>query len=558
MCIDGPITAQNNTLIRRVLSTTEAPGAGGVSSACGDASKAGIEDEGGCVREQPAHRQSDELLRLFIDGTGEYALVMLDAKGLIRFWNEGARRLWGYETDEITGRHFSLFHTSDDVRAGWPERALETALGNGKFEEEGERLRKDGTPFWASTLITPLFDETGDLKGFSQVDHDISERKRIGQELAELTSRLRAIVDTAIDAIIVIDEAGTVQSVNPAVQRIFGYSASEVVGSNVSLLMPGVHRDAHDGHIAAYRRTGAAKIIGIGREVEGQRKDGTVFPADLAIAEWTVAGKRCFTGILRDITERKREVEAMKAAQAEAERANEAKSRFLAAASHDLRQPIQAMLLLYERLEREMTTAGQREVLGRFGKSLCLAEAFLDDLFDVGQIDSGGVSVRPERVAPGKIVRNLVAELAPMAANKGLDLRVFARDDGIIDSDPFLLRRVLFNLVINAIRYTETGGVLVGMRRRSGSMAFEVWDSGIGIASEVQELVFDEYYQVANASHDRTKGTGLGLAIVRRLCGLLGYKVDLASRPGRGSVFRVTVPLACPAWGQGSVEVVLS
>jgi signal transduction histidine kinase len=231
--------------------------------------------------------------------------------------------------------------------------------------------------------------------------------------------------------------------------------------------------------------------------------------------------------------------QALRIAMIEAQRASEAKSRFLAVASHDLRQPFQAVRLFWDVLDGKMTDAEQRKVLGRLGESINSTEALLNELLDVSKIESGGVSVNWELVAPGRMVRDLVAELAPLAANKGLKLRVFTCADALINSDRFLLRRILLNLVTNAIRYTEIGGVLVGMRRRGGHIAIEVWDTGIGIAPKDQELVFEDFYRVDDGTHNGSRGTGLGLAIVRRLCGLLQHEVSLVSRPGRGSVFRV-------------------
>jgi PAS domain S-box-containing protein len=254
---------------------------------------------------EAALRESEERLRMFVVGTKDYAFSMLDPEGRIVSWNEGARRIMGYEAAEVVGRHFSLFHGSDDIAANKAHGELQVALRDGKFEEEGEQVRKDGSRIWLNVLITPLTDEAGNLKGFSKIDRDISERKRAEQELAVVTGRLHATIQTAIDAIVVIDEGGIVQSVNPAVERIFGYRTDEVVGKNVAVLMPELDRSTHDSHIAAYLRTGVAGIIGIGREVEGQRTDGSVFPVDLAVAEWTMGGRRFFTGIMRDISARK-------------------------------------------------------------------------------------------------------------------------------------------------------------------------------------------------------------------------------------------------------------
>ncbi|MEK0082921.1 PAS domain S-box protein [Benzoatithermus flavus] len=487
--------------------------------------------------------------------------------------------------------------------------------------------------------------------------------------LRRAEARYRSIVDTAVDAMAVIDEHGIVQSFNPAAERTFGYQADEVIGRNVSMLMPEPHRSNHDGYLAHYRRTGERKVIGIGREVEGRRKDGSIFPLELAIAEWRVDGERFFTGIMRDITERretqrrleesnrllttiiesipepvfvrdregrfilvnsstcallgrdaaavlgtrdrdycppaiadrieasdrevletgraivleqelqdstgqrrtclstkaplrdasgavvgvigiafdiserKRSEEHLHAAKAEAERANLAKSKFLAAASHDLRQPVQSLTLFLDLLKVRLRDHPAAVVLGNMEQALEALGALLDSLLDVSKLDAGLVVAQPAPIPLAPLLERLAAEYAPRAEAAGLRLRVVS-PRVVVRSDPVLLERMLRNLIENALRYTKRGGVLVGCRRRGEHVRIEVVDTGIGIASDQFQDVFEEFYQVGNPERDRRKGLGLGLAVVRRLSRLLDHPVELHSRPGRGSTFAILVPRA--------------
>ena len=221
---------------------------------------------------------------------------------------------------------------------------------------------------------------------------------------------------------------------------------------------------------------------------------------------------------------------------------NEAKSRFFAAASHDLRQPLQAVRLYYEALNFKIGEGELRPPLELMGMALDAVEKQLVESLEMARLESGDLKVERAPVDPAAIIQEVVTHLAPLAGAKALTLRIFTPADMQVSTDPTLLRRVLLNLVSNAIRYTERGGVLVGLRRHDGAVAIEVWDTGIGIDPTVSDLVFEDYYQVGNEARDPSKGTGLGLAIVRRLCNLLQGTISLASRPGRGSVFRVVLP----------------
>ena len=361
--------------------------------------------------------------------------------------------------------------------------------------------------------------------------------------LSESEGRYRTIVETAVDAMVVIDDTGAIQGINPAGERLFGYQPDEVIGQNVRMLMPEPYHSEHDNYLANYRRTGERKIIGIGREISGQRKDGSVFPAELAVAEWNAEGHRFFTGIMRDITERKHTEDALRASKAEADRANLAKSKFLAAASHDLRQPMQALLLFQSVLEGKLASnPGARRVTESMGQALGGMRMLLDSLLDVSRLDAGLIIPKPVAMSVMTLLERLNAEYHAQAIAKGLRLRVVGTNATVL-SDPVLLERILRNLIENALRYTEDGKVLIGCRRAGDRLRIEVIDTGIGIEPTHQADIFEEFVQVGNPERDRAKGLGLGLAVVKRLARLLGHDVSLRSVPGHGSAFCVAVHL---------------
>ncbi|HYH38583.1 MAG TPA: ATP-binding protein [Azospirillum sp.] len=252
------------------------------------------------------------------------------------------------------------------------------------------------------------------------------------------------------------------------------------------------------------------------------------------------------TGLNLDVTDRHAIEDALRDAKDEAERANVSKSKFLAAASHDLRQPVQSLLFFIHVLGERLAGHDAQPLVGTMHQALDALKGLLDGILDLSKLDAGVIAPQVSPFALGPLLERLEAEYAPRFAAKRLDLTVVP-SALCVDSDPTLLGRILGNLIENALKYTERGGVLVGGRRRGGVLRVEVWDTGIGIPPERLEDIFDEFVQVDNPARDRAQGLGLGLAIVKRLARLLGHRLDVRSRPGRGSVFAVEVPLSAAA-----------
>ncbi|CAO3372159.1 ATP-binding protein [Azospirillum argentinense] len=248
---------------------------------------------------------------------------------------------------------------------------------------------------------------------------------------------------------------------------------------------------------------------------------------------------------VRDITEHKTAQAALAEARREADRANIGKSKFLAAASHDLRQPVQSLMLLMEALSTRATDPAMRKILTTMDRALGALKMLLDGLLDVSRLEAGAVEPKRTVFPVTELLDRVAANSRSVAVRKGLLLHIMPCG-AHVDSDPMLLGRILQNFVENALRYTNRGRILVGCRRRGAVLRIEVWDTGIGIPTDRQEDIFHEFVQVGNASRDRDQGLGLGLAVVRRLAGMLDHPVSLRSEPGRGSVFRVEVPLADP------------
>ena|GEM_PF-1143199 len=250
-----------------------------------------------------AESATEERFRLLVEGVEDYAIFMLDPEGRVASWNPGAERIKGWKEEEVLGHSLSLFYLPGDVMAGVPEESLRIAASEGQYRTEALLVRKDGTRFWADVLISALRDERGALRGFAKITRDISPRRKAEEALRATTRRLEAILETAVDGIITIDEQGSIQSVNPATVRIFGYAPEELLGREMRHLVPEPQQRRNVG-------MGVRKLIGIGREVHGRRKDGSVFPLELSVSETLLPQGRFFTCIVRDITARKRAEEA--------------------------------------------------------------------------------------------------------------------------------------------------------------------------------------------------------------------------------------------------------
>ncbi len=482
------------------------------------------------------------ILKATVDG-----IIVIDARGIVRSLNPAAERIFGYAAAEVVGRNVSMLMPEPyrSAHDGYLHNFLTTGeariIGQGR---EVRGLRKDGGSF---PMDLAVGEATVDgERVFTGIVRDISTRKETEERLRHSEAKNRAILEAAVDGIITIDERGRIESFNRAAERIFGYAAAEVLGCNVSVLMPAPYSKGHDGYLDSYLKTDEARIIGIGREVQGRRKDGHVFPMDLAVGEGFLDGRRIFAGIVRDITERKQADADLRQAKDEAERANVAKTKFLAAASHDLRQPVQSLVFFTAALSAQLPSGTARSMVRDMELAVDALKVLLDSLLDVSKLDAGVVTVRPMIFPIDSILATTRVNYGALATAKGIDLRVLPSSI-VVRTDPALFGRMVQNLVDNAVRYTARGRILVGCRRLGGTLRVEVWDTGIGIPTGQIEEIFDEFTQIGNPERDREKGLGLGLAIVKRLSRLLGHRVGVTSVPGRGSVFWIEVPIQASA-----------
>lgn len=490
-------------------------------------------------------RAEDERDRFFSLSFDLLAIAGVD--GFFKQVNPAWETALGYSRADMLARPFLDFVHPDDRQATIEKTAQ--VMQEGKITRFDNRfLARDGSARWFSWNALALPDQ-----GFIYAQgRDVTERRRMEDTLREREERLRAILDNAVEGIVTIDRGGIVQSFNPAAEQIFGYAAQEVIGRNVTMLQPEPHRSHHDEYIARYLGGGVKHVIGITREVQGQRKDGGLFPLLLSVSEIRLGERIIFTGIMRDITEQKRAEEELRQAKQAADQANRAKSDFLASMSHEIRTPMNAIIGMAELLSDTPLTPEQRRYVQSFQNAGENLLGIINDILDLSKVEAGQMSLESIPFDLGELVERTCELLAPRAHAKGLEFN--CRTAPILPArvlgDPTRLRQVLVNLLGNAIKFTDHGEITLSVELEPGSEAagraalhFMVRDSGVGIAPDKLEAVFESFSQADATVTRRYGGTGLGLTICRRLVGLMQGRIWVESELGRGSTFHFTVEL---------------
>ena len=360
----------------------------------------------------------------------------------------------------------------------------------------------------------------------------------------ETASELRTIVDAAVDGIIKISDRGIVLSFNESAERIFGYRADEVVGKNVSMLMPNPHRDAHDGYLKNYLRTGERKIIGSGREVWALHKDGHQIPVRLGIGESRLGGISTFVGFITDISERHRMETDLRRAKEEAEQAAAAKSAFLANMSHEIRTPMNAIIGFTDLVLDTPLDETQARHLGVVKTSARSLLNLLNDILDTAKLDGGHTELELRDFNLRRLCDQVIATQSLNAARKGLYLTLDYQAGEYYQGDPLRIQQVVLNLLSNAVKFTQTGGVTLKVQEPSvHNVVIRVEDTGIGISADRIDRIFEPFTQADSSMTRRFGGTGLGTTIARQLVELMGGTISVTSSPGEGSVFQVELPL---------------
>ncbi len=360
---------------------------------------------------------------------------------------------------------------------------------------------------------------------------------------------LRNLLESAPDAILVVDPAGGIVFASRQVETLFGYAPRELIGERIERLLPERFREVHLTHRSRYHHNARTRPMGVDLDLYALRKDGTELPVEISLSPIDDGASLLVAAAIRDVTERKRIENELTEAREEADRANQAKSRFLATASHDLRQPLQTLSLLHGTLLRVVKDATAGAAVAQQGQAIEAMSRLLNALLDISKLESGAIRPDPTDFAVAALFDQMRGEFASVAASKGLELRIGPAVHHA-HSDPSLVGQILRNLISNAIKYTREGFVQLTCLARPADVRIEVADTGIGIPADQLPYIYDEFYQIGVASNTSREGYGLGLSIVHRLVALLGLTLEVRSEVGRGSVFALQLPIATAAEGE--------
>lgn len=481
------------------------------------------------------------------------AIVITDRNGRVMWANHAFTRLTGYALDEVYGQSLKILnsgHTDSKVFKEMWQAILSGRVWSGTLTNR----KRNGDHFSEEQTITPVLGEDGHISHFIAIKQDVTERERINHELAMSESRMRSVLETAADGIITTDEKGIIQSVNPAAERLFGYSGRELIGSNVKILMPEPYHSRHDQYIRDYFKKEQAQVIAFGREVMGRHKDGTLFPIELSLSEINEGRYRLFTGILRDITSRKLAEKEIINARREAEKANQSKSVFLSNMSHEIRTPLGAVVGMADLLMESELTAEQKklvQILISAGRTLL---SIINDILDFSKIEAGQICLDNQNFHLLEELGQVCKPFLFSAGLKGLtfDYQVKSEVPVHLFGDPVRLRQILTNLIGNAFKFTENGSISLEitllpadenedrdtqMDRPAVGLLFSLKDTGIGISHDQLDHIFDRFSQADDSITGKIGGPGLGLAISRQLVEMMGGRIWVESEVNQGSTF---------------------
>jgi len=504
------------------------------------------------------------------------AILGKSLTGIITSWNAAATRIFGYEAEEAIGKHVSMLAWSGE------EERIESFLDKLRRGErvdhfEVARKHKSGRKLTVSLSLSPIVDSEGNIIGIAKIARDITDKKASEMALAaneerfrllseqqetaraEMVAerRFRELIESAPDAILQVDTGGAIVVANTRAVWMFRYSAEELLGKSVEMLIPEAFRGGHAAHRRAFASAGLTRPMGVGLDLFARRKDGTQFPVEISLSSLQTTDGVNVTAMIRDVTERKlveHKVRALQESymteletrQKEAERLNLLKSEFMASISHELRTPLHTIIGFAELLEEEtqgLISEKQQRFLHHIHTDSEHLLGLINDVLDLSRIEAGGLVLRTTPLSLHAIVVEAVNAIRPYANSKSVLILEGDHLDLWVLADPMRLRQILYNLLSNAAKFTEPGGeVSVDAAVEGNLVKITVADTGLGIAKAECVRIFEKFYQVGFTSVGVREGTGLGLAICKQLVEMQGGTIWVESEIGKGSQFHFTLP----------------
>jgi len=526
------------------------------------------------------------------------AVVIIDDRGRIKEVNPSTLSHFGYRKEDLVGKNVSIlmpepYHSNHDrYLTNYRDTGAKKILNASR---ELIAKRKNGSLFPIFLHVNEAWLENERI--FIGVIHDISGRKLAETAYREADNKLQAILENAVEGMIVIDQRGRIDMANPAALRLFGYEENEVLAKNVSILMPEPDRSAHDGYIKKYQTTGERKIIGIGREVKGRRKDGSTFPLKLSVSEVRLRSGLIYVGLLHDLTaeheaqrklqlyatelremntglenkvrERTEELEKanidLKSINSQLEKEikkrrqaeqkalaalnkekelNELKSRFVSMASHEFRTPLSGILTSVSLLSRYSLPEHEEKRnkhIATIKSSVHNLTSILNDFLSLDKLEAGKIEFKPSVFSLQPFIHELISEVENTCrAGQSIQVELKSKLDEVY-ADRHLLKNIFINLISNAIKYSSEGQTIeVNVSLVDDGLRLQITDHGIGIPEEDRPHMFERLFRASNVTN--IQGTGLGLNIVKKYVDLHGGTIAFESTYGEGTTFTVVIP----------------
>jgi len=505
-------------------------------------------------------RKSEEIFKLLVDAVTDYAIFALDTGGHVLTWNKGAERLKGYTESEITGQHFSKFYTAADIQKNHPAEELRLTLENGRYEEEGWRVKKDGSVFWANLVLTQLRDRDGTLVGYTEVVRDLTERRKAEQAQRTEEEKFRLMIESIKDyAIFMLDPSGKVMSWNEGAKRFKGYEDHEIIGQYFSKFYP-------EEDIRAKKPQMELEVAeSVGRfEDEGWRvrKDGTRLWANVVItALRDRSGKLYgFSKVTRDLSERKIAEEELRTAYeglevkikektSELEEALKTRDEFLSIASHELKTPITSIKMQIQMAQHRAATSGRASFdFDKLDKALAVTVGqverltqLIDDLLDISRIQAGKLSYDFEKTNFSAILNEVLEGFGQQLSVSKSDVKLYVDEelDGYWDRNR--LEQVLVNLISNAAKYAVGSSIVIFAKRDGAKALISVQDFGPGIPKQKRGKIFERFERLGQSRN--ISGLGLGLYISKQIVLAHGGTIHLKPGEEKGATFVVSLPI---------------
>ena len=483
-------------------------------------------------------------------------VITISDHGLIETVNPAAENIFGYSKEELIGQNVSMLmpapyqHEHDGYLRNYLNTGNKKIIGIGR---EVTGRRSDGSTFPLELAISEM--EVNGQRMFTGIVRDISQRKDTEEKLRELLARTKAILDTIVDGVITISDRGLIETVNPAAEKIFGYKLDELAGKNVSMLMPNPYRAEHDQYLNNYLSTGEKKIIGIGREVTGLRKNGSTFPLELAISEMEVNCLRMFTGIVRDISERKETEDQLRSAMRRVHE-QQIKDEFIATVSHELRTPLTSIkasleLIIGGAIDKKSSQADMLINIAHKNSDRLLL--LINDILDISKIESEKMQFNRQDIRVKPFLETAIFDNQAYAKKHQVKFVLKQCPDSLyINVDPDRLMQVMSNLMSNAAKFSHHDSIVeISADNINGSVRIAVCDKGRGIPKDFQNRVFDKFTQADTSDKREINGTGLGLHISKAIVEQHDGTLSFVSTPGKGSEFYIDLSMTEGSAQQG-------